>query len=81
MVQCISLKLETRIYFYLVFVVTGKIVQSTLEECRDVYAMWIGMVLLSSSSSFFFFLNLQFIFTWTLLNNINITSSFRPMMC
>lgn len=26
-------------------VLTGKIVQSTLEECREVFATWINMVL------------------------------------
>lgn len=33
--------------------VTGKIVQSTLEECREAYEAWIGMVL--SLSLFFLF--------------------------
>ena len=29
-----------------VFLVVGKIVQSTLEECREAYATWINMVFL-----------------------------------
>lgn len=31
-------------WYYLVNAITGKIVQSTVEECREAYASWINLV-------------------------------------